>query len=100
MGTDWQFKGWPFESVVDMFSTTKGVFFQANGVPVPVHVHNWQVVVVPLAPKQMEHRFAFCRDAFFNEVETFMNPCRLKKFVNHTTLDTVGRIIIKPLPIL
>merc|ERR1712086_564762 len=33
-GTDWQFKGWPFESVVDMFSTMKGVFIQANGVPV------------------------------------------------------------------
>lgn len=99
-GTDWQFKGWPFESVVDMFCTMRGCFFQANGVPVPVHVHNWQVQVISMAPSQMVHHFRMVRDQFFFELEAFMNTCRQKKFVNHTTLDTVGRIIIKPLPML
>merc|ERR1719476_1008597 len=26
-GTDWQFKGWPFEALVDLFTTFKGIYF-------------------------------------------------------------------------
>merc|ERR1712151_1137264 len=26
-GSDWQFKGWPFETIVDLFSTVRGAYF-------------------------------------------------------------------------
>lgn len=99
-GSDWQFKGWPFESVVDMFSTVQGVFFAAAGVPVPLHVHMWAAAVIQLSPLHLDHRFSNVRDNFFMEIEAFMNKSRIRKFVNHTTLEGGKRIIIKPKPIL
>jgi len=99
-GSDWQFKGWPFETIVDLFSTVKGIYFQAPGVPTPLHVHQWAVDQLPLSPAQMDHRFAQVRDAFFMRLEDFLKSYRLKKFVNHTTLEGGKRIVLKPKPVL
>lgn len=99
-GSDWQFKGWPFESIVDLFTSIRGIYFQASGVPVPQHVHQWAVKILHLSPTHLDHRFSLVRDQFFMEIESFFNTCRVKKFVNHTTLEGGKRIILKPKPIL
>merc|ERR1711972_939078 len=99
-GTDWQLKGWPFESIVDLFTTVKGVYFAANAVPVPLHVSQWAVDVLQLPPLHLAHRFPQVRDAFFSRLEQFPNTHRVKKFVNHTTLEGGKRVVIKPKPIL
>jgi parafibromin len=86
-GSHWQFNGWPFEHIVDMFSSIKGVYFQQPGLLVPLHVSEWQVDILQLAPIHMDHRFAQTRDKLFTCVEQFMLSHRVKKFVNHTSLE-------------
>jgi len=99
-GSDWQFKGWPFESTVDLFTTVRGIFFQAVGVPVPVHVNSWQVEVLRMSALHLEHRFAHVRDQFFRQLEEHLNSFRNRKFANHTAMDPEKRIIEKPKPVL
>lgn len=99
-GSDWQFKGWPFESITDLFCTVKGVYFAAVGAPVPQHVTQWAVTILSLSPLQFQHRFSAVRDMFWSEVEGFLTSARMKKFVNHTTLQGGRRIVLKPKPIL
>jgi len=99
-GSDWQFKGWPFETVVDLFTTVKGIYFQAAGHEVPLHVINWPVTVVKMSAIHLEHRFSHVRDAFFDSLSAFLNAFRMKRFVNHATLEGGKRVIIKPKPIL
>mmetsp|Transcript_34810 Transcript_34810/g.75906 ORF Transcript_34810/g.75906 Transcript_34810/m.75906 type:complete len:407 (-) Transcript_34810:92-1312(-) len=97
-GSDWQFKGWPFEHVVDLWATCRGVFFQEFGTLLPVHVSQWSVVVLPLPDPQaggVDHRAASIRDSFFTAVENFMKAGRPKKFVNHTQLDGERRLVEK-----
>lgn len=98
--SDWQFKAWPFETIVDLFTTVKGIFFQPVGTMMPVHIGHWPVSVLKLAPPHLGHRFAQVRDAFFLEVEQFMNSYRQKRFANHTSLGQDKRPFVKPLPIL
>lgn len=98
-GSFWQFKGWPFETIVDMFNTVKGIYFEEVGSMAPKHVTEWAVNILPMAPYQFQHRFASVRDEFWKEVEGFLASCRHKKFVNHTTLD-VWRMTIKQKPVL
>jgi len=99
-GTDWQFKGWPFETIVDLFTTVKGIYFTEVGTLPPQHVSEWNVEILSLTPLQFQHRFSALRDAFWTQVEKFLKEYRYKKFVNHTTLQPDKRIIIKPKPIL
>lgn len=100
-GTDWQFKGWPFESIVDLFSTMKGVFFCEVGSLPPSHVKEWNVALLSLTPFQFQHRFAAIRDNFWTEVEQFMKQTRHKRFVNHTTLNPDKKqMVIKTPPVL
>lgn len=102
-GFDWQFKDWPFETIVDMFTTIKGVYFRRAGELIPTYVAAWQVAIVPLAPSSephWEHRFGAARDTVFTELEVFMNSCRVKKFVNHTKLTGERKVIVRPLPVL
>ncbi|CAJ1413401.1 unnamed protein product, partial [Effrenium voratum] len=42
-GDDWQFKGWPFKTVVSMFMTLKGFYFRERDrfVELPEHVSRW-----------------------------------------------------------
>jgi len=99
-GTDWQFKGWPFETIVDLFHTVKGIYFTEVGTLPPQHVLDWNVAILPLTPLQFQHRFSAVRDSFWTEVEQFLRQYRQKKFVNHTTLQPDKRIIVKSKPIL
>jgi len=99
-GSPWQFTGWPFESLVDLFTTTKGVFFREVGNLVPLHVREWQVSILQMHQLQFQHRFSEERDAFWTEVERFMYSHRMKKFVNHTTLETIKLSGEKPKPVL
>lgn len=89
-GTEWQFKGWPFASLVDLFTTMKGIYFNALGVAPPVHVTQWAVHMLPLAPLEFQHRFLAVRDAFWNEVETFLLSYRMRKFANHSVIGETG----------
>jgi len=99
-GSDWQFKGYPFEDIVDMFTTIKGIFFQRPGTLVPLHVVKWAVDVLPLAALQLEHRFSQTKDKVFTLIEDFINSHRQKKFVNHKQLEGGRKILAKPVPIL
>lgn len=99
-GSEWQFTGWPFETVVDLFTTVKGVFFRENGTLTPLHVREWSVGILDMHPLQLQHRFAEVRDLFWVEVEKFLASYRNKKFVNHTTLDKVRISGEKPKPVL
>merc|ERR1719215_2181588 len=95
-GTEWQFAGWPFESVTDLFTTTKGLYFNETGALTPLHVREWAVSILDMHPTQFQHRFAEIRDAFWVQVGTFLQSHRLKKFSNHTTLDKVQVSSEKP----
>merc|ERR1712032_656013 len=99
-GSDWQFKGYPFETIVDMFTTIKGIYFHPAGLQMPLHVAKWAVSVLNLSPKQLQHRFQLVRDNFFQEVEKFMSSKRQPKFVNHTTLEGGRQLILKGVPVL
>jgi len=99
-GSEWQFTGWPFETVVDLFTTIRGVFFRENGTLTPLHVRDWQVGILDMHPLQLQHRFAEVRDMFWFEVERFLTSFRNKKFVNHTSLDKVRISGEKPKPVL
>jgi len=99
-GNEWQFKGWPFENIVDLFVTCKGVYFNEVGTQPPTHVIDWNVSILKLTPLQFQHRFAAIRDAFWIEVEKFLNEYRQKRFVNHTTLQPEKRVYFKTKPIL
>eukprot|EP00928_Gymnodinium_smaydae_P048048 TRINITY_DN32099_c0_g1_i1.p1 TRINITY_DN32099_c0_g1~~TRINITY_DN32099_c0_g1_i1.p1 ORF type:complete len:437 (+),score=53.66 TRINITY_DN32099_c0_g1_i1:49-1311(+) len=99
-GVDWQFKGWPFESTVDIFTTLCGVFFQACGAPVPVHVNQWQVKIIPFTATHLGHRFSVHRDAFFTVIGEFFDSFRSRRFKNHVQFDPEKRIIERVLPVL
>jgi len=99
-GTDWQFKDWPFESIVDLFTTTKGIYFTEVGTLPPQHVLDWNVSILGMSPLQFQHRFSALRDSFWTEVEHFLRQYRQKRFVNHTTLQPDRRIVVKSKPIL
>jgi len=99
-GTAWQYAGWPFESIVDLFTTIKGVYFTEFGRLTPMHVRDWQCATLQMHPLQFQHRFSEVRDAFWTEVERFLSKVRVKKHVNHTSLDTVTIPGIKALPVL
>ena len=88
-GADWQFKGWPFETLVDLFCTVKGIYFRERSkyVELPEHVTKWRVNILDLASTHLQHRFQALRDAFWNEVEDFMRSERVAAFSNVATLD-------------
>lgn len=98
-GSDWQFKGWPFENIVDMFATVRGFYFCPRGELPAQHIQDWAVHIMKMPQMQFQHQFAQIRDAFWSEVEGFMKSQRQKKFSNNTTLDT-NRTVKKTLPIL
>lgn len=99
-GNEWQFKGWPFENIVDLFATCKGIYFNEVGMQTPTHVIDWNVKILKLTPLQFQHRFAAIRDAFWMEVEKFLSEHRQKRFVNHTTLQPEKRVYFRTKPIL
>lgn len=99
-GFDWQFTGWPFETIVDLFATVRGIYFKAVGAPLPTHVNEWAVAILLMAPLEFQHRFAAVRDNFWTEVETFLTSSRSKKFVNHTTLEGKRKTVKMMKPVL
>jgi len=92
-GNEWQFKGWPFETVVDLFSVIKGVYFHDTGKPLPTHVYNWPCLKLPIPTSSAHHRFAQLRDDIFNHLEEFMNSTRPMKFVNESKLGGGRRMV-------
>lgn len=101
-GNDWQFKGWPFETIVDMFTTVKGIYFQAVDKynQIPIHVREWPSTILKMERTQFQHRFGAVRDSFWSQVESFLMAQRMKKFVNHTTLEGVRKEIRMTKPVL
>lgn len=99
-GSDWQFKGWPFETIVDLFATIKGVYVKANGVLVPEHVHKWSVDIVDLAPAHLSHRFAETRDKIFHILEHFLDSYRPRKFTQHSVYTPERRPLSQVKPVL
>jgi len=90
-GMEWQFKNWPFESVVDLFCTMRGVYFHDQGQPLPVHVREWPCKKLPLPTETAQHRWAQLRDEIFTDLEDFMNTSRTKRFTNISKLDSGRR---------
>jgi hypothetical protein len=86
-GNEWQFKGWPFESVVDLFTTIRGVYFHDTGKPLAKHVAQWPCMKLKLPVLTAQHRFAQLRDEIFTDMEDFMNSSRNKKFVNTSGME-------------
>lgn len=85
-GHEWQFKNWPFETVVDLFQTMVGIYFYDKGKPLPVHVHNWPCLKLEIPTVTSKHRYTQLRDDIFSSLEAFMNQTRPKKFVNESKL--------------
>jgi len=92
-GYEWQFKNWPFDSVVDLFCTMRGVYFQDTGKPLPKHVSGWPCMKLDIPTATNHHRWANLRDEIFRDIEEFMNTARIKKFVNSSKLDGGRRIV-------
>lgn len=92
-GNEWQFKNWPFDTVVDLFCTMRGVYFQDTGHPLPKHVSGWPCLKLPIPTSTNAHRWANLRDVIFKDIEEFMNTARIKKFVNKSSLDGGRRIV-------
>jgi len=90
-GMEWQFKGWPFESVVDLFTTMRGVYFHDLGQPLPMHVREWPCQKLPLPTSTAQHRWAKLRDEIFVDLEEFFNMSRSKKFVNKSGMGSGRR---------
>jgi len=99
-GSDWQFKGWPFESTVDIFTTMCGVFIETKTIKAPVHVHTWQVKILKMNAMHLEHRFGHVRDHTFDGIEKFMGSFRNQKYANNTLYDHDKRDKEIPPPIL
>lgn len=101
-GNDWQFKGWPFETIVDMFTTVKGIYFQAVDKynQIPIHVREWPSTILKMERTQFQHRFGAVRDQFWVQVEHFLSSQRMKKFVNHKALPGVRKEIRMTKPVL
>lgn len=81
-GMEWQFKNWPFSTVVDLFYTIRGVYFQDPHKPVLAHIKEWPCKKVTLPALEHQHRFSNLRDEIFTDLEDFMNRVRPKKWVN------------------
>jgi len=101
-GADWQFKGWPFATTIDLFTTAKGLFFKDKSLSIelPQHVKQWPVTILDLPNPQLQHRAQALRDAFWREVEDFMKSERKAMFSNTATLDTQRVEITMSKPIL
>lgn len=91
-GNEWQFKNWPFDSVVDLFTTIRGVYFQDNEIPLPRHVYNWPCLKLNLPNEAALHRWGGMRDEIFAYVEEFMNSTRVRKFTSTTKMDSSRRM--------
>jgi hypothetical protein len=94
-GNDWQFKNWPFDNLVDLFSTIRGVYFRDPGKPFPVHVNNWPVLKLMVPNESAKHRYAQLRDEIFVALEEFFQMVRVRKFTDHSKLDTTARKVEK-----
>lgn len=99
-GNEWQFKGWPFENVVDLFGTIRGVYLLDPGKPLAKHVNNWPVIKLSLPQTSHQHRFAQIRDEMFTGLAEFMMTTRPKKFVNNSHLDHGRRTVENELNVL
>eukprot|EP00931_Biecheleriopsis_adriatica_P073323 TRINITY_DN47630_c0_g1_i1.p1 TRINITY_DN47630_c0_g1~~TRINITY_DN47630_c0_g1_i1.p1 ORF type:complete len:439 (+),score=39.43 TRINITY_DN47630_c0_g1_i1:147-1463(+) len=101
-GNDWQFKGWPFANIVDLFTTVQGIYFKTvdTAPRIPVHVTQWSIAILPMTVMQLQHRFGAVRDAFWTQVEAFLNSERRPKFVNHTSLDGLRKVVHMTKPVL
>lgn len=85
-GTDWQFRGWPFKTVLDMLYTFKGIYFKESGVQIHEHVHEWACEKLELPPLQLTHRFASVRDEMFQILDEYLNTHRQRRFTDASTL--------------
>jgi len=88
-GKTWQFKGWPFESHIDLFTTMKGFFFQLPSLDLKQElptdtISKWKVDVLKV--RASRHHDVALRDRFFELLETFLMSGRMKKFRTHVTL--------------
>eukprot|EP00746_Dinoflagellata_sp_MGD_P020613 gnl/MRDRNA2_/MRDRNA2_148039_c0_seq1.p1 gnl/MRDRNA2_/MRDRNA2_148039_c0~~gnl/MRDRNA2_/MRDRNA2_148039_c0_seq1.p1 ORF type:complete len:398 (+),score=67.83 gnl/MRDRNA2_/MRDRNA2_148039_c0_seq1:96-1289(+) len=88
-GKLWQFKGWPFESYIDLFTTMKGFFFQLPSLDLKTVVpqetiSKWKVEVLKL--KTSRHHDVALRDRFFESLEAFLMAGRMKKFRSDRSL--------------
>lgn len=92
-GNEWQFKGWPFETIVDLFGTITGVWFMDINKPIPTHVNQWPCMKLEVPQLDHQHRWASHRDSIFMNLEAFMSATRPKKFVNNSHLDNGRRTI-------
>jgi hypothetical protein len=92
-GNEWQFKNWPFETVVDLFQSIRGVYFQDMGKPLPQHVYNWPCKKLALPHVSAPHRFSQIRDDIFTDLEEFMNSTRPKKFSNTAKMGSGRRMV-------
>ncbi|CAJ1349408.1 unnamed protein product, partial [Effrenium voratum] len=101
-GDDWQFKGWPFKTVVSMFMTLKGFYFRERDrfVELPEHVSRWPVTILDLATLELQHRFAAVRDSFWKEVEHFMKSARSKEFDREARLEVERTVVRMKAPVL
>lgn len=93
-GNEWQFKGWPFENVVDLFCTMRGVYFKEVGKNLPVHVADWPCMKLPMPNASNGHRTQQLRDDIFKDLEDFMHTTRVKKFTNHSAMTGGRRTIV------
>jgi len=92
-GKTWQFKGWPFESHIDLFTTMKGFYFEPPTIShkfgqlqgeIPETMQKWKISVLKLT--RGRHHDVNLRDQFFNQLEGILLSAREKKFVNHKVL--------------
>lgn len=98
--SEWQFVGWPFRDIVDLFTTIKGVYFNPVNVLTPLHVRSWAVSILDLQMLQYQHRYAELRDTFWVEVTAWLKSYRLPKFSNDHIMDKVVVGLDRPLPVL
>eukprot|EP00403_Amphidinium_massartii_P031696 CAMPEP_0178449222 /NCGR_PEP_ID=MMETSP0689_2-20121128/42417_1 /TAXON_ID=160604 /ORGANISM="Amphidinium massartii, Strain CS-259" /LENGTH=331 /DNA_ID=CAMNT_0020074489 /DNA_START=14 /DNA_END=1009 /DNA_ORIENTATION=- len=96
-GNTWEFIDYPFESLVDIFTTIKGFYFYDAIKGIPEHIKGWAVQICPLSQPHLHHKFGEARDNFFATLEQTMLHERTKKFRSHASYkpDTQARFVVK-----
>ncbi|EDO06239.1 hypothetical protein BBOV_II002840 [Babesia bovis T2Bo] len=77
-GGQWQFKGYPFESLVDIFVTMKGVLFTYDTDSVPAEMSNWDVKVLRINRSHRHHDASIAKE-FWEYLESFLLQPRQRK---------------------
>jgi len=74
LGAEWQFKGWPWHTVAEIFSRVVGFFLHYEDEVVPVAVKSWDVKILTISKQTTKKHLAQTAALdFWNSIDQFMS---------------------------